>query len=70
MKKQVLAFKGYLVLFPQRQLLCPVMETRRLTHRNETTHGYDEPLIEEISKNIPAYATLLSSILDRTKIKS
>lgn len=36
--------------------------------RNLTTHGYDEPLIEEISKNIPNYFTLLEHIVLRTKI--
>ena len=36
--------------------------------RNLTTHGYDEELIEEINKKIPAYATLLDTILQCTKI--
>ncbi len=35
---------------------------------NLTTHDYDKELIEEISKKIPAYATLLETILQRTKI--
>lgn len=38
-------------------------------HRNLTTHGYDEQLIEEISKSIPDYCLLLEHILHTTKIK-
>ena len=37
-------------------------------HRNLTTHGYDEELIEEISKKIPSYTALLEAILQSTKI--
>ena len=37
-------------------------------HRNLTTHGYDEQLIEEIVKSIPVYIKLLDDILQRTKI--
>lgn len=37
-------------------------------HRNLTTHGYDEKLIEEIVKNIPAYTKLLDDLLQRTKL--
>jgi len=36
-------------------------------HRNLTTHGYDEKIIEEISKSIPEYRNLLEDILDITK---
>ncbi len=46
-----------------------VLAIEMVNHRNETTHGYDEPAIEEISKNIPAYTDLLASILNRAKIK-
>ena len=41
---------------------------KMVDHRNLTTHGYDEELIEEISKKFPAYAELLKTILQRTKI--
>ena len=36
-------------------------------HRNLTTHGYDEQLIEEIVKSIPDSINLLDDILQRTK---
>ena len=39
-------------------------------HRNLTTHGYDEDLVEEISKNIPNYTQLLGQILKRSKFKN
>ncbi|KKQ12192.1 MAG: Nucleotidyltransferase substrate binding protein, HI0074 family [candidate division TM6 bacterium GW2011_GWF2_36_6] len=37
-------------------------------HRNLTTHGYDEQLIEYICEQISRYYTLLESILQRTAI--
>ncbi len=46
-----------------------VLAIKMVDHRNETTHGYDELLIEEISKSIVAYAGLLETILLRTKIE-
>lgn len=36
-------------------------------HRNLTTHGYDEELIEEISKHIPEYIKLLEAVLKQTQ---
>ncbi len=36
--------------------------------RNLTTHGYDQALIEEISKKIPAYAQILETVLQKTRI--
>ena len=36
-------------------------------NRNLTTQGYDEKLVEEISKKIPDYAALLEIILRQTK---
>ncbi len=36
-------------------------------HRNLTTHGYDEPLIESIVKQVPEYYKLLEKILQKTK---
>jgi nucleotidyltransferase substrate binding protein (TIGR01987 family) len=36
-------------------------------HRNLTTHGYDEPLIESIVKQIPEYYQLLEKLLQKTK---
>lgn len=38
-------------------------------HRNLSTHGYDEALIEEIVGHIPQYVILLQNILQRTRIK-
>lgn len=38
-------------------------------HRNLTTHGYDEELIEKISTYIPRYSELLEQLLQRTKLK-
>ncbi|MFA6990716.1 MAG: HI0074 family nucleotidyltransferase substrate-binding subunit [Candidatus Babeliales bacterium] len=35
-------------------------------HRNLSTHGYDEMLIESISAQIPAYCKLIETILQRT----
>lgn len=35
--------------------------------RNLTTHGYDQALIEEISKKIPAYTQVLETVLQKTK---
>lgn len=35
-------------------------------HRNLTTHGYDELLIESISKQIPEYYKLLEKLLENT----
>ena len=37
-------------------------------HRNLTTHGYDEQLIESISEQIPKYYRLMETILQRTSI--
>ncbi len=39
-------------------------------HRNLSTHGYDEMLIESISVQIPAYCKLIETILQRTQVKS
>jgi nucleotidyltransferase substrate binding protein (TIGR01987 family) len=39
-------------------------------HRNLSTHGYDEMLIESISVQIPAYCKLIENILQRTQVKS
>lgn len=36
-------------------------------HRNLTTHGYDEELVEKISKHIPDYIALLQNLLNRTR---
>ncbi len=35
-------------------------------HRNLTTHGYDEELIETISEQIPKYYKLMENILLKT----
>ncbi len=45
------------------------LSIKMVNHRNLTTHGYDEELIEEISKNVPEYTNLLGDILQQTKIK-
>ena len=37
-------------------------------HRNLTTHGYDEALIEEIAKQIPSYAALLEKMVALIKL--
>lgn len=36
-------------------------------HRNLTTHGYDEILVNEISKSIPDYSKLLEQVLKATR---
>lgn len=40
---------------------------KMVDHRNLTTHDYDEPLIEEISHNIPKYYDLMVTILAHIK---
>lgn len=40
---------------------------KMVDHRNQTTHGYNEELIEEIIQYIPKYVTLLALILRRTQ---
>jgi len=37
-------------------------------HRNLTTHGYDETLIEKIAKNIPSYYDLLEKIVKQAHL--
>lgn len=37
-------------------------------HRNLTTHGYNEELVEAISQQIPQYYNLMNNILNKTKI--
>jgi nucleotidyltransferase substrate binding protein (TIGR01987 family) len=39
-------------------------------HRNLSTHGYDEMLIESISAQIPAYCKLIENILQKTSVLS
>jgi nucleotidyltransferase substrate binding protein (TIGR01987 family) len=38
-------------------------------HRNLSTHGYDEELIESICKQIPKYYELMKTVLERTVVK-
>lgn len=38
-----------------------------VNHRNLSTHGYDEMLIESISAQIPTYCKLIETILQRTQ---
>ncbi|KKQ32378.1 MAG: Nucleotidyltransferase substrate binding protein, HI0074 family [candidate division TM6 bacterium GW2011_GWF2_37_49] len=38
-------------------------------HRNLTTHGYNEKLVEEISQQVPKYYNLMNNILNKTKLK-
>lgn len=40
---------------------------KMVDHRNVTTHGYDEELVEEIVKNIPDYIVLFEHLLQRTR---
>ena len=37
-------------------------------HRNLTTHGYNEELVEAIAQQIPKYYNLMNNILNKTKI--
>ncbi len=39
---------------------------KMVDHRNVTTHGYNEALIEEISENIPQYTQLIKKILQKS----
>jgi nucleotidyltransferase substrate binding protein (TIGR01987 family) len=39
-------------------------------HRNLTTHGYDEPLIEEISQSIPNYYNFMEQLATAAAITS